>query len=332
MIKKVVKTAYPQDAVFYKSNGTYCPEFVEICRMDVPTLKEHLTKTLVNNGYRVYSADKWVFALGSDVLLTAHMDTVHKELVDEIVEYEKDGKHFITSPQGIGGDDRCGIYMILKVIENGYRPTILFCDEEEIGGIGSREFVSQAEDIEEIQDVMKSIRFMVELDRANSMDAVYYSCANPDFVQFIDETISYKEAFGSFSDIENLMRPYGVAGVNLSCGYYKQHTLDEYVIVEEMMNTLQKTMYLLDSESTQFEYIEDYFGGTGEYYGFIDPYESQYFDVGDVILEIEFPSKKDIYDYDVISGKTESEAIGRFLMDHPDLCYEDIYIVDMYHW
>ena len=73
------------------------------------------------------------------VLLIAHLDTVHRNPVKTICQSEN-GK-ILMSPQGIGGDDRCGVYGICKIYETAeQKPWLLFTCDEEIGGGGARAF------------------------------------------------------------------------------------------------------------------------------------------------------------------------------------------------
>ncbi len=62
------------------------------------------------NAYKskaIYSKDKFILVKGvAPILLVAHLDTVHKNLVRNICT-SADG-NILMSPQGIGGDDRCG--------------------------------------------------------------------------------------------------------------------------------------------------------------------------------------------------------------------------------
>jgi len=243
-------------------NKTKFPEFVKLCKATQKELKKILPKKLMEAGYTdVISSDGFIYANGNiPILLTAHMDTVHKEPVKDFYEYvDENGNHIISSPQGIGGDDRCGIYMILEIIKE-FKPSILFCEDEEIGGVGSDKFC-KTEFINELAD----LKFLVELDRANGNDAVFYECDNPEFTEFIENATSYKEEWGSFSDISTLAPACGVAAVNLSCGYYHAHTLQEEVNVEEMLHTIEIVKKLLTVESKQFEYIEANFGWKDEW-------------------------------------------------------------------
>lgn len=237
-----------------RKNETNFYQFVNLCLPTQKELKKILEEKLLDMDYtEVVSGDGYVYAKGTvPVLLTAHMDTVHKEPVKDFYEYfdENKNQHIISSPQGIGGDDRCGIYMILEIIKE-HKCSVLFCEDEETGGIGGRKFCKT-----EMIDDLKNMKYLIELDRKGSVDAVFYDCENDDFTDFIEKNTGFKENYGSFSDISNLSPACKVASVNLSCGYYNAHTTSEYVIVEEMLNTIEVVKKLLTVECEQFEYIE----------------------------------------------------------------------------
>lgn len=222
-------------------------DFKDICRMSQPEVKAYMEAYLASNKYSPISEDGFLYAKGDvPVLLVAHMDTVHKQKCTEIIE--KDGK--IYSPQGIGGDDRCGVFMIMNVIKQ-YHCSVLLCEDEEIGCVGASKFC-KTEYIKKLD-----VNYMIEFDRKGSTDAVYYQCVNKDFETFVNDNTGYKAAFGSFSDISRLGPAAKIAAVNLSCGYYKAHTLDEYVIYDEMMETVSAAMDLIAAEcDVPFEYKE----------------------------------------------------------------------------
>lgn len=270
------KTYKPVYTYKGRRNETEFPEFVELCKKTQEELIDFLPKELMEAGYSdVVVGEGYIYAKGSiPVLLTAHMDTVHKSSVEVFYEYVNEkGHHVLASPQGIGGDDRCGVYMILDIIKE-HKCSVLFCEDEEIGGIGSRNFCKT-----KFIDDLSNMKYMIELDRANANDAVFYDCDNPEFTKFIEDNTGYKETYGTFSDISNLAPACGVAAVNFSCGYYHAHTLGEEVVVEEMLNTIKVVKHLLTVECEQFEFIEatysygyyGYYGkGYGSYYDYDD--------------------------------------------------------------
>ena len=75
----------------------------------------------------------------SPVMLVAHLDTVHDEPVRQI--YKSDNGNILMSPQGIGGDDRCGVYALVSAYDIAdQKPWLLFCCDEEVGGLGAESF------------------------------------------------------------------------------------------------------------------------------------------------------------------------------------------------
>lgn len=317
-------------------------KFTKICKLPQDMLKKYLECRLKTAGYKeIINRDGFLYARGDiPYLLTAHMDTVHKVTCkDYKVEYFKN-KTKIWSKDGIGGDDRCGVYMILDII-NEFKPSILFCEDEEIGGIGSRKFCAS-----KFIDELKDMNYLIELDRANSNDAVFYDCDNEEFTQFILDNTGYKEAFGSYSDISELSPECKIASVNLSCGYYNAHTNAEHVIIEEMERTIEVVKKLLAIEDCeQFEYIEKALPSYYGYYGYARNYNYDY-DYGynygyygtntsryDEINGIEvtyIDSKTGKQHIEFGYGKTEDEAMLDFFLTFKDVCYNDIIDYDAF--
>lgn len=305
--------------------------FIEICKLDQSTLKAWL-KTEMQKYYEISAIIDdagFLYVRGSNVLLTAHMDTVHKELVKQVVVEKHNDKTIVSSPQGIGGDDRCGVYMILEILrKTELRPTIIFCEDEEVGGVGSNKFC-KTDYITELTE----IKFAIELDRANANDLVYYDCGNEEFMEFCTKITGYKTAYGSFSDICHFSPELDVASVNISCGYYNQHTTKEYVVLEEMEATIEKVIKLLEKENevTKFDYQELFYNyGYKNYYGnqygggFRDWYESTYYE-----LMITYRTEgKGAMGIIITSGYSYEECIGNFLIEHPDVRYKDIVSVE----
>ena len=315
-------------------------KFGKICCKTQEELKVYLTALLSSKGYKVINKDGFVYAKGElPYLVTAHMDTVHEVQVDRYNVHIWKGQHRIQAPKfGIGGDDRCGIYMIVRMILDGYRPSVLFCEDEEIGSIGAQKFckTKYIKDLEELN-------YLIELDRANANDAVFYDCDNPEFTKFIVDNTGYKEAHGSWTDIVKLSSECRVASVNFSCGYYNAHTKKEYVIFEEMERTIAVVEKLLRMESKQFEYIEKKYSDLWDnnywktMYGYAyDGYgydgESSIYDIGGISgLEIHYndyscgtPQEQIVY----IPGDREDYCMYMFFKEYPDVCYNDL--IDAY--
>ena len=111
-----------------------------------PTQKELFSKLCAMYRDRaVICKNKYIIVRGeAPVMLLAHLDTVHKEPVKHIC---KNGNgNILMSPQGIGGDDRCGVYALTAVYEQSrVKPWLLFTCDEEIGCVGAEAFCSRHE-------------------------------------------------------------------------------------------------------------------------------------------------------------------------------------------
>ena len=249
-----------------------------LCKKSQKDLKRHLKKLLKNQYETVLSESGFLFAKGTfPVLLVAHLDTVHKELPKQIIYSE--GKMY--SPQGIGADDRLGVYGIMEIIKR-HKCSVLFCEDEEIGCVGADKFVDFLKDLEDEEGAKAKygvtsddfkFNYIIELDRKGSKDAVFYELDNSAFEEFITESGDWEAEWGSFSDICSLAPALGCAAVNLSCGYYKAHTKDEYVVLDELEECIEKTCRLIQKTTPEdkFEWIEairpyyNYSGGWSEY-------------------------------------------------------------------
>lgn len=235
----------------------------KVIRLEQHALKDFLYSILIGFGYDVVYADGYLFAKGNvPVMMCAHMDTVHKEPVRDI--YMSDNG-YVWSPQGIGGDDRCGIYTALMSIRDGIKPYILFTEDEEIGCVGAGYFSDDVHNgIINAKDI--DINFIIEVDRKGANDSVYYDCDNPEFEKFID-TYGFKTAYGSCSDISYVAPALGVAAVNFSSGYYNAHTTDEYIVLDELYNIIERVNTIIkdaaDGKTARYEYIESQYSYRG---------------------------------------------------------------------
>ena len=192
------------------------------------------------------------------ILLVAHLDTVHKKPV-KIICYSRSG-NILMSPQGIGGDDRCGVYAILKIYEKAIvKPHLVFTCDEEIGGYGAEAFAHyMAEEIK--KTTINPFKLIVEIDRKGRKDAVYYNCANKEFEDYITAK-GFVTDYGSFSDISIIAPAIGIAAVNLSSGYYNAHTEHEYINRQELYNVIHKVETIVQESVSDkvpvYEYKED---------------------------------------------------------------------------
>lgn len=304
-------------------------EFEALCKMKPAKMKKYLFNELKKTHAEVISNDGYLYAKGTHpVILIAHMDTVHKSY-DKWFLYEDKGNK-ITSPQGIGGDDRCGIYMILQIVKE-INCSVIFCEEEEVGLVGAAKFAVDYE--KEAIDPINA-NYIIEFDRRGHHDAVYYDLDNLEFEQFITQSSGghFKTAMGSCSDISEIAPAIGIAAVNLSCGYYDEHQLKESVIKSEMLENIEKAKLIINtSVEKPYEYKEIPWHSRWDawsdpsWYGTTSLYGKQ-----KAVLqewEIYFEDYDGIEATDYVDAISENEAVGIFVRLHPHTCYEQIWCV-----
>lgn len=301
-----------------------------------PELYAQLRKMFPSN---ISCKGKYILVKGeAPVLLVAHLDTVHKKPVNTICT-SQDG-NILMSPEGIGGDDRCGVYALVAVhAQSAVKPWLLFTCDEEIGGVGASAFCAMFKK-KKLPKALSSLKMIVEIDRKGQNDAVYYDCGNDEFEAYITSK-GFVTAYGTFSDISFIAPELGVAAVNLSSGYYDAHTQHEAINRAHLENTIKRVLEIVKDASNpefpKYAYIEapasfDEWGWAGyfrDYYGdakvtqtvgkkkracYIPSaeYAAIYMDLLDVFCEEELEEYVDMYGEYVLEELWENE-IGRFL-------------------
>lgn len=225
--------------------------FKQIAQLKQSGLKKVLVSFLRKhyNQNRVFYSEHYIYAIGDiPIALVAHLDTVHKKVPSQIFwDREED---VIWSPQGLGADDRAGVYAIMQIISSGLRPHIIFTTDEEIGGIGAILLSKRTKPFTDL-------RYMIELDRRGFVDCVFYDCNNEDFEKYV-ESFGFETDWGTYSDICELSPNWEIAGVNLSIGYFNEHSFAEYLEPNVLMNTVEKVKEMLKTPKEDipvFKYI-----------------------------------------------------------------------------
>ena len=232
------------------------PFFIDVLSMDADKMFEFNLKALEALGYDDiksywHPTDGYIFARGTlPVCLCAHMDKVPQyKSIKSIDKYFLADKNkmfvdvFLSSEQGIGGDDRCGVYAILQMLKLGHRPSVLFCMGEEIGCKGSHKF---AEDFP--KEFLSDVNAFIQIDRRGNRDCVRYTDDSEELTKAICD-FDFKHAIGSFTDICVLMPHFGISGVNLSSGYYNEHTgKTEHVSISDVNYLLKRLNKILSSD------------------------------------------------------------------------------------
>lgn len=206
--------------------------------------------------------------------VVAHLDQVQDEYPEDIKIQETSDIIFSWSPSlksqcGLGADDKCGIWIALKMLKKHPAIKIAFFSGEESGCVGS----CRAD-----MDFFADVRFVIEPDRRGFSDIIT-SIGGLDIcsLEFLEampyEKYGFKETRGAMTDVETLVsQGIGVACINVSCGYYEPHTSDEYVIKEDMLNTLAFIDEVIETCTDRYDLVpfEEDICGTGEDLAYVE--------------------------------------------------------------
>lgn len=233
--------------------------FEKICCMNEQRLFQTM-KTILSARYKtvICEKDKYIVAVGDiPVALVAHMDTVFDSPSSEV--YYDMRKGICWSPDGLGADDRAGVFAILNLLQRKLRPSVILTLGEEQGGKGATALAERTCPI-------PNLKYMIELDRQGENDAVYYQCYSPTFMSYVED-YGFLEKHGSYSDITFLMEKWQICGVNLSIGYKNEHSYSEILDVNAMFATINKVEKMLRGakNALSFQYEENKYSLTNWY-------------------------------------------------------------------
>lgn len=170
--------------------------------------------------------------------VVSHMDTVHQITSDlDIIKVGSrlTGFDRVNMRQtGIGGDDKVGVYITLQAILKNDNIKVAFFRDEECGCDGS-----DAADM----DFFSDCGYVLQCDRQGAHDFVTNACgtrlSGKDFWKAIRKTAE-KHAYrkcenGGMTDVYQLKsNGLNIAVANMSCGYYRPHSPDEYVDIHDV--------------------------------------------------------------------------------------------------
>lgn len=232
--------------------------FKTICRQSQVRLMDILTKYLESKYEKgkVKFTPSYIFAEGDiPIVLIAHLDTVFQSNAYRVypneIYYDQE-KRIMWSPQGLGADDRAGVMAILKIIQDGFLPHIIFTTDEEWGCLGAQALIREFP-----QCPFKEAKMLIQLDRKGISECVFYGCDNTSFVGFIEQ-FGFETDFGTYTDITVLGPTWNIAAVNLSVGYFDEHQETERLSITALEQTIVKVEEILrnHAEAPFFLYKE----------------------------------------------------------------------------
>lgn len=207
----------------------------------------------LNIPYVIYNGNIIGMNYNKVPLLSAHMDMVntdwtilnkevvnYKEVIDENfnIRMYKETSTKEAMQTSLGADDKNGIWLTLELLKQGVEINFIFSHGEEGGCVGINQVVAN----EEIaKDIENKTTYCLVLDRRNSGDIIGY---DNDYCLGLDDKIEkyakdngykFKKERGLCSDANHLSKL--IECVNLSVGYYRAHSSEEFTNLKELCNT-----------------------------------------------------------------------------------------------
>lgn len=192
--------------------------------------------------------------------IAAHLDEVHQArekgyevlfVKDELIIGFNSGKREFN---GIGADDKNGIWVCLKCLEKYDNLKCVFFVGEEQGCIGSRQA-----DMKFFDDC----RFVLQCDRKGNSDFINRiygeSLCSSQFLK--DASLKehgYKEENGMQTDVRTLRdRGLEISCANISCGYYYPHTPHEMTNIEDLKKCRTLVEHIIENCRKVYTYKEE---------------------------------------------------------------------------
>lgn len=256
-------------------------------------------------------------------LISSHMDTVveyvpekhRKSVLQESTL--KDGTTILKGVDVIGADDKCGIYLTLRLLKEREHPiNFVFSRDEEVGCIGIKEILSNPKNINQIRE---NCLYCLVLDRHGSKDICcsYNDYGTKEFEDALVETsvangFEYRPSNALYSDADFLSNHISTA--NLSVGYYNEHTAKEKIVLEELETAYEYVRAILYEVKEKYEAPKkvDNIGYFDEYDYFMarNEFQDDYPDWGD------FPTHEETISANDFLELTDLLAEHEFIDDY----------------
>lgn len=251
-------------------------------------------------GCKVWQDQKNLYVIKGEAetypCVVAHTDQVQSKHSKDFKCYRHGDILFAFSAtageqQGLGADDKNGIWVALKCLRHFDNIKCAFFREEEVGCVGS-----SLADMKFFDDC----RFVLQADRRNGNDFITNAswtelCSE----EFINDSgyrlFGYKEADGMLTDVLTLKENgLKVSCANISCGYYNPHTDKEVTNWSELQNCLAFVIYIITNCTKVYPHEEKYLGSLYKYSGFGKSSKScGWYSTGGSSFNFSTPTKED---------------------------------------
>ena len=211
--------------------------------------------------------------------------------------------------EGLGADDKNGIFIALQSLKKYDCIKTVFFKEEETGCNGS----SHAK-----MSFFEDCRFVIQCDRRGNSDLITsIGCTDLCSGKFIQDIApkkwGYREERGAMTDVE-ILKESGlpVSAVNMSCGYYNPHTDEEITVKRDLEKCWRLVRHIIEDCTDVYPHE------AGDNYGFGYGFEWEIEDEIHSLLE-DYPgiTVGEIYDlYKVHFPKLDLSDIERIMEEH----------------
>jgi putative aminopeptidase FrvX len=207
----------------------------------------------VDEFYNVYATKKTDENVEFFPCVVAHTDTVHNiDTINVVEEMLPDAQGNVKLslkaynnegyPTGIGGDDKCGVYACLELLKELPNLKAAFFVSEETGCKGSFnsdpkffENIGYAIQFDAPENNMIS-EFLMGVNMFDRESEFFEVGGNLITEHFPSNTKYHKHPY---TDIYPIRTKYNIACFNISIGYYRYHTANEYVVVDDVYNGIK---------------------------------------------------------------------------------------------
>lgn len=233
---------------------------------------EYLRGVLTNKGYsfEVDEVNRNIYVTKGTAkfypCFVSHIDTVHRINRNMIViESNYDGKEVVTGidseterPSGVGGDDKCGVYLCLEMLDKLDSVKVAFFAGEEFGMVGSKQLRKEF-----FEDVSYAIQYDSPKGNSMSMSLQGIDLFNreSEFGEIVKGPILEHGitdwARHPYTDAYQVIVKTKVSALNLAAGYHRYHMPDEYVVLDEVQNSFELGIKLVNLLGTDKQYVRE---------------------------------------------------------------------------
>lgn len=195
------------------------------------------------------------------MLLQAHVDVIHPAKNIKVTNN-------IISGDGLGADDRAGVFACLYLRNKFPNVPVLFTNFEESGGKGMEAFVTYH------IDLVGNVNMAIAIDRKGAGHYVTYNDLPKKCRRYV-QSFGWHEETGSFSDIEIFTDKFEIPSINVSCGYYNQHTKSELLVIDELYLTISRLERMIKNPIAKLHRVKkkvykSWWGSKEDSYGYAD--------------------------------------------------------------